>query len=326
MWKVILLIVFMVVSGCALFSAKTALNNNKSIQDSAVVGEKAAIDFFEHSQYIDSKITDPTTLAGSLVFLKEGETPQYISIINDDMRAKIKQQNIGHVIYHGMMETGDAEKYGISGFFGAGNSNDNKFETTITELWCMNAPVLSELAHIPPNLRNKCAHYSATGYKIRYIQGVNYSSLVTTRYRINKQNVYGSFMYLDAEGNRYAQDSNYIQKERIAIQDCDAILALDLAGSQTEPEAIEPGVVPSPQKSTSNESNPSVPSYSIDSFIFKGDETPIKSAPDTITVNDTNKQLMLKPAKAAIANDFKEKISRQDFKNGYDYGVTSPSR
>jgi hypothetical protein len=182
------------------------------------VDDKGALEFYKNSQLVISKATvNPFELAGCLVFHKDGQADQYLNILTESIKKTLKPQNLTESVYRTMLTKEQAVKVGFLGMFGISTSEKSLLEMAINDRWKMEAPSFLGDNEVKKIALEVGKIYASLGFKVSYNQNVQYSTLVTSDYQESTGDVKAAFTYVDGAGKRFAQSSNYTQRELISI-------------------------------------------------------------------------------------------------------------
>lgn len=186
------------------------------------VDDSQAIEFYKNAQLVVSRSTiNPFELAGCLVLQKEGEEDVYINILPESIKKTLKPQNLSSRPYRTMLTESQAIKVGFLGMLGISASQESLLEVSINDRWKLDGPSFWNDDELKESVLSIGKVYAAMGYNIKYNQSVKYSHLTTSNFTEQSEEITSAFTYVDGNGKRYVQSSDYAQKELIAISPFD---------------------------------------------------------------------------------------------------------
>lgn len=182
------------------------------------VDYKPALDFIGKSQFVVSKATvNPFELAGCLVFRKEGKVDEYLNVLPESIKKMLKPQNLTDNVYRTMVTREQAVKVGILGFIGFSSSEKSLLEVSINERWKLEGPGFLGDEKLKELVFQIGKIYVDQGFQVLYNPTIQYSTLVTSEFQESSADVRATLTYVDGNGKKYAQSSNYTQRELISI-------------------------------------------------------------------------------------------------------------
>lgn len=183
------------------------------------VNDEAALEWFrKNSQVVISKATvNPFELAGCLVFHKDGQVDQYLNVLTESIKKTLKPQNLIESVYRTMLTEESAARVGVLGMIGISTSQKSLLEVAINDRWKLEGPSFWGDNELKKVVFEVGKIYVSLGYKVSYNQNVQYSTLVARDFQENNGEVKSVFTYVDGNGKRFVQSSNYTQRELISI-------------------------------------------------------------------------------------------------------------